>query len=134
MKTAWWKYVLGEIAFWVLVLVGDIVVMIWNTLSASLLGTDAMDITYLLVHIGSTAIGAALAICALDAITDGNHKLLCVINCVIAATLFAVLTILNIVLGSAGTSDIIAMVLAIAVLIIGAVVMGRKMEYPSKNQ
>lgn len=105
------------LVFWLLVIFGGGLVMLWNALSPSFAQYRPGDLGYLLLQTISTALGAGIAVWAIERITYGQCKILCLVNCVIAATVFSTLTFLNILIVGLSVQSVISMGFAIVLLI-----------------
>ncbi len=115
-----WKKIVGIILFWVLAMFGGIIPMLWNALAPYYARYVPGDLGYYLLKLLSTAIGAILAMYALCVITKKKHAILCIVNNVIAATVFAVVVILGLIWGTTSTFDNISISLAAVAFIIGS--------------
>lgn len=120
MKISFGKKLLAVLTFWVLVIFGGAVVMLWNAISPAMAQYRPGDLGYLILQIVGTGIGAVLAVWAADSITNGMCKVLCMVNCTIAATFFSTVIGLNVLLGGYSVKDILGVGLAVAVLIYAA--------------
>lgn len=117
MKISFLKKAFAVIAFWALAFFGGSVVMLWNALAPAMAQYHPGDLGYIVLQTISTAVGAGLAVWAADSITEGKCSILCMVNCVAAATLFATITGLNLLFGGYPLKSMISMGLAICIFV-----------------
>lgn len=112
------KKVLATISFWLLVIFGGSLVMLWNALAPYYAQYRPGDLGYLVLQTISTAAGAGIAIWAEESITNRQCKLLYFVNCVIAATFCSYITLMNALVGGASLQGLISVGIT-GVLLIG---------------
>jgi hypothetical protein len=90
------KIVLAVLAFWVLLIFGGSIPMLWNALYGLISPSWALQeggIGYFLLELGSEGIGAAIAVAAMKAIVDKKCYILRLINIAIGATVIVLITL-----------------------------------------
>lgn len=127
-KTKAWRYPVAVIVFWCLVLVGGMIPMFLNAIAPRFMAYREGDLGYLVLQVVSNAIGAGLAIWAIKAITQNRHSMFCMVNCIVAATAFAILTLFNLLMSASEPKLLISMALSVLVLIYGAVYFAARLK------
>ena len=117
----WWKYVLAELAFWGFAFFGGMIPMLFNALQPAMSQYQPGDLGYIVLQFLSQAIGAGIAIWAINKITNERHPFLCALNCAIAGTAFFALAVLNLVYKDYW--NVATLTLAIAVWVGGTIYM-----------
>ncbi len=112
MKISFIRKCMAVLAFWALAIFGGAIVMLWNAIAPSISQYRPGDLGYIILQTISTAVGAILAMWAADSIMRGNGKVLCMVNCIIAATFYAGLAGVNTLLGGMPVKEFISMGLA----------------------
>lgn len=122
------KSVWACVAFWLLTVFGGAIAMIWNAVSMFITGYGYMEgsFGYLVLHIASSAFGAALANAAIKSITKGLADVMCIINMSVAATLFFAINTISWVQGRNDWKSIVGMYVAVIVYVIGIVVISKE--------
>lgn len=114
------KKVLATIVFWACAFFGGLIPMLWNAISPHFAQYRQGDLGYYILEIVANAIGAAIGIWAYNSITEETCENGLMINCVIAATVIAMLIIFSFLLNSYTITGILSLVLETAVYVFRA--------------
>lgn len=122
------KKILATIVFWACTLFGGIIPMLWNAISPHFAQYRQGDFGYYILEVVANAIGAAIGIWVYNSITNEKCQNGLMINCVIAATVIAMLVIFSLLLNSFTITGILALALECAVYVFKAVTIQKSKE------
>lgn len=91
-RTAWWRYAVGLILFWLLAAYGEFIPLLLNALQPDMARFGTGSLGYYVLNRVSTAIGAYIACLVTDKITEEGCPLFCMVNTIIASVLFVAMT------------------------------------------
>lgn len=121
-KNKWWRYPVAVIVFWLLMLFGGSILLLWNALSPRMMRYEDGDLGYFILQILTGPVGVWLGHKALVALTGGKASQFSIINCVVAAVLLLGLATMNILTGGVEWQSILSVVATGIVAIVIAVV------------
>lgn len=102
MKLSWWRYPISFIAFWLLIVFGEAIPLLWNALSPMMGRYDEGSLGYFVLQLISPGIGAAIAAWAINSITQERKTIYCMVNCIVAAMIYAIVSAFQFFLGGDG--------------------------------
>lgn len=111
-KIAWWRYVLSVPVYAVLSVIGGAVLLIFNAFSPRYFRYFEGDLGYSIMQIATGPVGLLLANLAVVKLTQEKRTLLPVVLNIVAATLFIIVALFPVVMGSEFTRDTFTVLLA----------------------
>lgn len=121
-KTKWWKFALALVVFWIGPLVIGAVIAVFLSIS-NIFTPRAFRNTQEWINLISSIFACFICTSFADSITDKKHKTFCMINCVIAATIWIGDTVLSAAMQTIEFTPALTQVVRAIVYIVLAVMM-----------
>lgn len=90
------KCLLITLVFWVLVVLGPVLILLWNALSPRMARYEEGDLGYTIMIIVAQAVSCGFAYSAADHLSDGNHDVCTLVNSITCAVVVVVLFIFSV--------------------------------------